>query len=179
MNIIDSFLTTKEGFRSKMSINHILIVFICSIMFKEYYFESIIKLNIYKIGNISIYNIANNHFTSPDLIEINNVKQSKVMNYYFFDKTYNVVKLIWEKTNFKDTSFMFSNCYNIVEIDLSHFDFSYVTSMAYMFSGCSSLTSIIVSNIDINKVNNISYMFSNCFNLIYLDLSNLNTSHVI
>ena len=179
MNIIDSFLTKKEGFTSQMSINHILIVFICSIIFKEYYFESVIKLNIDKKGNISIYSIANNHFASPDLIEISDVNQSTVMNYYYFNETDNVVKLIWKKTNFKDTSFMFSNCYDIVEIDLSHFDFSNITSMAYMFSGCSSLKSINVSNIDINNVNNISYMFSNCFNLTYLDLSNFNTSTVI
>ena len=44
---------------------------------------------------------------------------------------------------------MFLNLNNIIEIDLSNFDFSQVTNMAMMLKGCTNLETIIFGNINI------------------------------
>ena len=93
---------------------------------------------------------------------------------------------------------------NVLEVDLSEFDASEVTSMNSMFfdcknlrniifgnintsslidmhstfSGCESLYSIDLSNFDTSKVIYMGYMFSECYSLISLDLTYFNTSNV-
>ena len=42
---------------------------------------------------------------------------------------------------------MFTDLNNIIEIDLSQFDFSHITTMKNMFNGCTSLKNIIFGNI--------------------------------
>ena len=177
---------TKQGFKIKFSINKIIIIFIISILLKESQLESYIELKINDAGNISIYSKHLKNLVEPDIIDINGENMSDFANYYYFNNINNTVKLTWINKTIENTSYMFYNCINITEIDLSHFDFSNVVSMDYMFSGCISLISINLSNIntinpsEINtgKVQDMSYLFSNCSSLISLDLSGFNTSNV-
>ena len=67
------------------------------------------------------------------------------------DQEVNVVELIWY-SNIEKCDYMFYQCRNIIEIDLSHFDSSEVVSMNRMFYECSSLTSINLSNLNTEKV---------------------------
>ena len=84
----------------------------------------------------------------------------------------------------KDSSRMFTYDWgeektkNIIDVDLSSFDTSQVTSMSYMFSGMSKLTSLNLSNFDTSKVTNMSNMFSGMSGLTNLNISNFNTSNV-
>ena len=73
---------------------------------------------------------------------------------------------------------MFFYCFNIIEIDLSEFNSSQVTTMYDMFAFCISLTSINLSNLDTSKATNMNSMFSFCSSLASLDLSNFDTSKV-
>ena len=57
---------------------------------------------------------------------------------------------------------MFYGLGNIIEIDLSSFDFSQVTSMKSMFQECTGLTSIKFGNIDTSNLNNMYYTFQSC-----------------
>ena len=67
---------------------------------------------------------------------------------------------------------------NILELDLSSFDTSKVTSMAAMFRGMSKLTSLNLFNFDTSKVTDMSGMFEDMSNLAALDLFDFDTSKV-
>ena len=67
---------------------------------------------------------------------------------------------------------------NILELDLSSFDTSKVTSMAAMFRGMSKLTSLNLFNFDTSKVTDMSGMFEDMSNLTTLDLFDFDTSKV-
>ena len=73
---------------------------------------------------------------------------------------------------------MFENMKNLIEIDLSYFDTSLVTTSSFMFYNCLNLTSVKLSNTYSINLKNISYMFQLCSNLIYINFGNINTSLV-
>ena len=73
---------------------------------------------------------------------------------------------------------MFSDLVDIIEIDLSNFDCSKVTSMYWMFRGCSNLVKINFKNINTNSVKTMRGLFQGCISLTSIDLSNFNTSSV-
>ncbi len=85
---------------------------------------------------------------------------------------------ILDTSKVTDMTAMFSNCRNLVSIDVSHFDTSNVTCMADMFRYCTSLTTIDISGLDTSKVTDMTAMFSYCSNLVSIDLSHFNTSNV-
>ena len=70
------------------------------------------------------------------------------------------------------------NMENVASIDLSHFDTSFVTSMASMFNGCYSLKSIDLYDINTSLVTDMNNMFKDCKALKVLELSFFNTSLV-
>lgn len=80
--------------------------------------------------------------------------------------------------NITDMTDMFSDCPNLLSIDLSNFNTSNVTIMSGMFAWCTNLTSINLSNFDISKVIDMTSMFDGCSNLTTIDLSNFDTSNV-
>lgn len=64
-----------------------------------------------------------------------------------------------------------------IEALLKDVDTSNVTNMSYMFDNCPNLKQLDVSNINTSNVTNMSYMFSHN-DLVNLDLSHFNTSKV-
>ena len=76
------------------------------------------------------------------------------------------------------TRYMFCDCENLTELDLSRLDTANVTDMYQMFYGCSSLTKLDVSGFDTTKVTDMSYMFYDCSSLTELDVSGLDTTNV-
>ena len=74
-------------------------------------------------------------------------------------------------TEFKDCSFMFYNCSNITNLDLSSFKTKNVTNMSNMFYWCKNLKNLVISNFDTNKATNMSNMFAGCNNLSNLNIS--------
>ena len=73
---------------------------------------------------------------------------------------------------------MFSGCYHLTSLDLSHFNTSKVTDMCGMFSGCDRLRNLDLSHFDTSKVTDMSKMFYDCSSLSNLDLSCFDTSNV-
>jgi len=141
-----------------------------------------ITLKIKGIGNKNLLNAGFQKSNFPNEIYINGKKIQNPTEYiYYFDKPYNYVKLIWngETNNIKNLEYMFHECSDITEIDLSNFDTSEVTDMRYMFRKCSSLTSINLSNLVTSKVTLMFDMFLGCSLLTTLDLSSFDTSNVI
>ena len=63
---------------------------------------------------------------------------------------------------------MFYGCSNLIPLDLSNFNTSYVTQMNYMFLGCNNLISLDLSNFNTNSNLKVNNMLTNCNdNLIY------------
>lgn len=54
--------------------------------------------------------------------------------------------------NITSTIFMFLDCSNLTDINLTNLDTSNITDMSYMFIGCSNLTSLDISSFDTRNV---------------------------
>ena len=76
-----------------------------------------------------------------------------------------------------DCSYMFFNCSNIIDIDLSFFDTQKTNNMNYMLSGI-SLTNLNLTFLNTKNVKDMSCMFLGCLSLKTLDLSCFNTENV-
>ena len=113
----------------------------------------------------------------PDEIYINARNQTEIKKIYYLEYEINNFKLIWWKKLSK-TGYIFYNCTKIIEIDLSNFDSSLISSMSSMFSGCSSLRSLNLTNLVTAQVTDMSSMFSGCSSISSLDLNNFNTLEV-
>ena len=115
----------------------------------------------------------------PKAIYINGINSSFGLDgkiYLEKEGIYNVT-LEWDNKK-KSYDKLFSDLNSLLEIDLSNFDTSEVTSMKSMFSNCKHLDYINFKNIDTSSVVNMASMFENCFSLRSVDLSNFNTSKV-
>ena len=144
------------------------------------------------------------YYYLPDYIYLNGNITNNDNGYIYIDnnKTNNVT-LIWNDP-LETCEYLFDYLDYIIEIDLSEFDTSKVTSMNYMFYECInlkhvnlnnintslvvnmdsmfygsiSLTSIDLSNFDTSKVTSMKYMFSDCSEITSLNLNSFNTSQV-
>jgi len=101
------------------------------------------------------YGISTHNFDKPNEVHINDINQTgAIKDIYYMNKTQNIIKLIWND-NIKSitaTSFLFKNCYNISEIDLSNFNSTNVFWMEEMFFNCFSLISINFTNFNTYKI---------------------------
>ena len=115
-------------------------------------------------------------------ISVNNNKQKENKNYFNPDKTgIYIIKINFcfpKDSPIKNCANMFSNCKNLIVIDLSHFNTKEVANMDYMFSDCINLTRIDFSNFNTENVVNMAYMFYNCINLANVDFSYFKTKKV-
>ena len=136
---------------------------------------NIITVKINKTGNISIFYPYYNY--PPDIVEINGINQTKISFEYYFDKTENIVRLIW-KNNLGYIPYLFYGCDDIIELNLSQFNTSQVYNMFQMFEGCSSLKSLDLSHFDSSSVIRMDDLFNGCSSLESLDLSHFKTSSV-
>ena len=108
---------------------------------------------------------------------INNTK-------YKYQKYFTPIKegiydiLLKFKINIRDCNFMFYNCSNIIDIDLSEFNSENVINMLSMFEGCSNLINIDLTEFNSKNVKTMSCMFVRCKKLISIDLSSFDTRNV-
>ena len=131
------------------------------------------------INGSGTQNLLNNSFyPQPSEIYVNSIYNNDSYN-ISYEHEYEIknVTLIFNET-LNSTAIMFYGLDNIIEIDLSLFDFSYVTTMENMFRNCSNLKKINFGNINTSSVTNMKWLFYNCSKLISLDVSNFDTSLV-
>ncbi|MBR6432605.1 MAG: BspA family leucine-rich repeat surface protein, partial [Muribaculaceae bacterium] len=74
--------------------------------------------------------------------------------------------------------YMFMNCRELANLDLSHFNTANVIDMIDMFRGCKSLRSLDLRSFNTANVTKMNDMFNTCEKLKSLDLSSFNTSNV-
>jgi surface protein len=77
---------------------------------------------------------------------------------------------------YTDCRYMFTECKNLQEIDLSGFDLSNVTNMSYMFNKCTALKTVKFGKLDTSKVTTMREIFMQCENLTKFDQSGFVTS---
>ena len=144
--------------------------------FIEYKYSKI-ALKIKGFGEKKIYNNFFHDINKIKEVYINGINQTIVKNIYNFNEIDNLIELIFEDY-ITSCAYMFEDCSNISEIDLSNFNSLKVTKMYCMFSSCTSLISINFTNFTTSFVDEMNYMFYKCNSLISLDLSSFDTSKV-
>ena len=140
------------------------------------------EINIKIIGNDTQNILYENFEYPPDeiLIEGNSYSLGEKNTIINLTNYENNITMKWN-SSLTDCWNMFTGLSNLIEIDLTNFDFSKVTRMNSMFQNCLNLEYIKFNN-NIEKkliVNDMSYMFDNCRSLKNLDLSNLDTFNLI
>ena len=110
-------------------------------------------------------------------IYINNIKIND--NKYKFDKIGKYKYQLIFKNKITNLNSFFSDCSQLISLDLSNFDTSKVIEMDYMFNKCHKLKEIKgINKFNTSNVTNMTTMFQQCNELISLDLSNFDTSKV-
>ena len=141
---------------------------------------SYVKIKVKGTGYRSVfYNNTEKFFASyyPEEIYINGKKQDIINSSYYFNRTYNYVKLVWNN-DIDNPGYMFVGCTDIIEADLSNLDTSRATNMSYIFTDCISITSLNLNNIDTSNTVLMYDTFRNCTSLTSLNLSSFDTSNV-
>ncbi len=114
---------------------------------------------------------------------LNYLNTSQVVNMmYMFDDCKNLTNLNLSSFNTEKVTnmfFMFSGCENLTSLDVSSFNTSNVTDMTAMFANCKKLTSLDLSNFNTSSVTTMKSMFNNCESLSNLNISSFNTSNVV
>ena len=121
--------------------------------------------------------LSDSFHDEPNQVVVNGVKYDSCKKRCHLNSTQNKITLIF-KSQMTSCSSMFEHLNNIIEIDLSEFDFFKVSSMKMMFNGCSNLEKINFGNKEISSVENMDSLFNGCAKLISVDLSNFDTSKV-
>ena len=136
--------------------------------------DSFIIVKTVGAGNISI--LSNEFFNKNNnsiKVQLNNNTLINSYQYYLncSENQTNIFKIIFDNA-LNSTSWMFSGCNNITEIDFSNFDSSKIIEMDDMFLNCSSLISLDLSNF--NKIEHIikTSIFRGCERLKYINLKN-------
>ena len=126
-------------------------------------------------GNQAI--LYNSFYLDPIKVWVNGILDSSCKKTCTISSPYKVELDFEDGVN--STENMFYGLTNLVEVDLSHFDASKVTSMNSMFRECSNLEKIEFGNIDTSSVIDMSSLFHKCGKLTSLDFSHFNTTSVV
>ena len=123
-------------------------------------------------------NILNSGFNSePSEVIVNGMSQPNCKKSCQFENSLNNVTIKFD-TLIESCENMFYKINCIIEIDLSKFDASKVTSMYRMFGECTNLKKITFGNINTSLVINMEKLFYKCYNLITIDRLNFDTLSV-
>ena len=128
-----------------------------------------------KVKGIGYYPVILSSYR-PSSIELNGTKIGSNTNIQL-PNYINDVRLKFSNT-LSSCENMFSQCSQIIEIDLTNFISTKVGNIDYMFNGCTSLKSIKFGNFKTSGVNKMWGVFHSCTSLESLNLSSFDTSSV-
>ena len=101
--------------------------------------------------------------------------------YAWFQSFYNLTQIEGIENlnteNVTSMAYMFGFCYNLAELDVTHFNTANVTNMSNMFRSCYNLAELDVTHFNTANVKDMYRMFSDC-GLTSLDVTNFNTANV-
>ena len=145
------------------------------LIFLDIAINSQIALKIQGGGEISFLN--DDFYTEPSEVLVNSQLKSSCKKKCTLGSGINTV-IIKFNTQINSCLNMFKEMSNIIEIDLSQFDASKVTTMENMFMDCSNLKKVTLGNIDTSSVKDMKLLFLRCTKLESIDLANLDTRSV-
>ena len=156
-------------------ISLIINIFFFSYISIDKVFSSVIILTIYENGNQAILN--ENFEFEPNGVVVDNKDKNDCKKLCYLESFNSKIYLKFND-DINSCENMFKGLSNIIEIDLSKFDFSHVTSMKSMFQNCTGLKVIEFGNINTSKVENMKMVFEGCKELASIDLSKFDTNLV-
>ena len=121
------------------------------------------------------------YYTEPEKVYLNTDSSKMFYSGYGSEKIQKFLELDLSNFNTSQVTSMYSmflDMFYLTTLNLSSFDTSNVTNMSYMFYGMSNLTTLDLSSFNTSKVIDMSGMFFYIYNLTTLDLSNFDTSNV-
>ena len=121
------------------------------------------------------------YYTEPEKVYLNTDSSKMFYSGYGSEKIQKFLELDLSNFNTSQVTSMYSmflDMFYLTTLNLSSFDTSNVTNMSYMFYGMSNLTTLDLSSFNTSKVIDMSCMFFYIDNLTTLDLSNFDTSNV-
>jgi len=107
----------------------------------------------------------NNEIIPFDYFYKFNIKQKYKIEYSFL-------------SNLTKIDYMFFDCKNLTDINLSNFNSQNITNMDSLFARCKSLKNINLSNFNTQNVADMRDMFNSCISLTSLNLSSFKTQNV-
>ena len=123
-------------------------------------------------GKLTVTGTGN--FAAPDM----NVNKRDIYRAPWYKYRTSIISAEIKAADITDASYMFYNCVNLVNVNLSEFDTQNTIYTQGMFHGCTNLTSIDLSKFKTPNIASMSYMFADCTSLQSLDLSSLHTENV-
>ena len=134
--------------------------------FNFYKEENILKENSFR-KNLDFINIGNHTYSGKNKLSI----KSDIEIEIHFPPSIISLKSFFDSN-------LDNNAINIISIDFTHLNTSFITDLSNLFKGCSALESLNLSEFDSISVKDMSSMFQGCKALKSLDLSRFNTSFI-
>lgn len=123
-------------------------------------------------------NVSRN-MTVIDLSTINLEEQIRNITFSGLNRLVRIIGLERVNTsNVTSLANLFSNCYDLVDFDLSNFDTSKVTSLRQAFYRCQAIKTLDLNNFNTEKVTDMYYMFCTCPELVSLNIDNFVVNNV-
>ena len=123
-------------------------------------------------GKLTVTGTGN--FAAPDI----NVNKRDIYRAPWYKYRTSIISAEIKAADITDASYMFYNCVNLVNVNLSEFNTQNTIYTQGMFHGCTNITSIDLSKFKTPNLTSMSYMFADCTSLQSLDLSSLHTENV-
>ena len=112
------------------------------------------------------------------VLKFNEQLKSCYLMFYYLENIIEIDLSLFDTSEVTSMISMFESCIDLEKITLGNINTSSVGSMDMLFCDCNILTTIDLSNFDTSNAKSMMYMFSSCTNLKFLDLSNFDTSNV-
>lgn len=126
-----------------------------------------------KLGKMENFKLS---ISMPDNSQKN---ENEFKNFFKPDKIEGIYSIELQIPGYiSDCSYMFYNCPNLIDVNLSNFDLSPVTKMNDMFNYCTNLTKVKFSGNETKYLDNMAYMFNYCKKLKSIDFKNITTENV-
>ena len=121
-------------------------------------------------------------YDDVDKIDCSNFDCSQIIDCsYMFYNCFSLIEINLGKLDFalsNDFSFMFAECHNLEKLDVSYFNANNSKSFHCMFRDCSKLKEINVSKFKTTNCENIFGMFARCSSLESIDMQNWDMKNI-